>query len=116
MPKTWLDEELEWGRGMLSKLGDQHVQRSCCRRQLGRFKELRDHSGWVVGLGRCWRTRRRGVHREAGNKPCGALSALLMILVFNLRLLRCHDRVLNSGLLEAELCLEKFILLLLSRE
>lgn len=59
---------------------------------------------------------RRGTRREAGNTLHSTLWILLMILIFDLRGLGCHLRVLNSGMMGSELHFENFILLLLSGE
>lgn len=66
--------------------------------------------GWKMGK------EQENLHHEAGDKLRGTLWTLLMILIFDLTVLECHQRVLNSGMMGSELRFEKFILLLLSEE
>ena len=90
------------------------MQRSCCGRQHGRFKELREDQN---GCGEGWEgdkaQREEGYIVRVRTIFPRALLALLTILIFNLRVLGCHQRALNSGMMRSESHFEKFILLLL---
>lgn len=111
--ETWLDS----GKSS-PNWGNQHVQSFCCQRQPGRFKELReDRNGLGVREGKGVRNWRKGIYCKTEDTLRNTLSTLLIILIFDLRVLGCHQTVLNSGIMMGSvLCFEKYVGLLLSRE
>lgn len=60
---------------------------------------------------------RKGIYCETEDKLHNTLSTLWIILIFDPRVLGCHQTVLNSGIMMASvLCFEKYVGLLLSGE
>lgn len=73
---------------------------------------------WLgVREGKGIRNWRKGIYCETEDKLHNTLSTLWIILIFDPRVLGCHQTVLNSGVMMASvLCFEKYVGLLLSGE